>query len=188
MPTQAAAPSPAQEVVSPPPAYDSLFRANADFVADGFDFPVGKPQAKGYYNAQPFGGARFHLGDDWNGVRGGNTDLGDSVFAVAHGWVASAEDAGEGWGNVVRIVHQLPNGKRVESLYAHLNEMAVQPHTWIRRGAQVGTIGTANGAYLAHLHLETRHTPDLPLGGGYSMDTTGYVNPTAFIKAHRPSH
>jgi murein DD-endopeptidase MepM/ murein hydrolase activator NlpD len=98
------------------------------------------------------------------------------------------EDAGEGWGNVVRIVHQLPDGKQVESLYAHLNETVVAANSWIKRGANVGTIGTANGAYLAHLHIEIRQEPNLPIGGGYNFDTTGYINPTAFIKAHRPIH
>ena len=41
-------------------------------VSDGFDFPVGPPDAKGYYDAQSFGKNR-HLGSDWNGVGGGNT-------------------------------------------------------------------------------------------------------------------
>jgi hypothetical protein len=45
-------------------------------ICDGFDYPVGKPNGKGYYNAQKFG-ENTHLGEDWNGVRGGNSDLGD---------------------------------------------------------------------------------------------------------------
>ncbi|WP_240642318.1 hypothetical protein [Nonlabens xiamenensis] len=32
-------------------------------LALSFDFPVGKPEAKGYYNAQAFG-VNDHLGDD----------------------------------------------------------------------------------------------------------------------------
>ncbi|HEY9169431.1 MAG TPA: hypothetical protein VIN72_08085 [Lutibacter sp.] len=39
---------------------------NPEYVSDGSDFPVGKPNAKGYYDAQPFGKNR-HLGSDWNG-------------------------------------------------------------------------------------------------------------------------
>src|SRR5262245_5899247 len=73
--------------------------------ADGFDFPVGPPDARGYYDAQPFGQDQ-HLGSDWNGVRGGDTDLGDPVYAVADGVVSSAAHEGEGWGNVVRVVHR----------------------------------------------------------------------------------
>ena len=33
-----------------------------------FDFPVGKPDAVGYYNAQEFT-ENDHLGEDWNGVQ-----------------------------------------------------------------------------------------------------------------------
>jgi len=49
----------------------------------------------------------------------------------------------------------------------------------------IGTIGTANGSYLAHLHFEIRDDLELPIGGGYSSDIEGYLNPTEFIKEHR---
>ena len=60
-------------------------------IANHFDFPVGKPDAKGYYNAQAFG-KNNHLGDDWNAVTGGNSDLGDPIYAIANGKVTFAED------------------------------------------------------------------------------------------------
>lgn len=147
---------------------------------DGFDFPVGAPDGAGYHDAQPFG-ANDHLGGDWNGDRGGDSDRGDPVFAIADGVVADAADRAGGWGNVVRILH--PCG--VESLYAHLDAIAVAPGARVRRGQPIGTIGTAGGVYPAHLHLELRDRP-LPLGGGYAADRTGYLDPTAFIRAHRP--
>jgi len=71
-------------------------------VANQFDYPVGKPDAKGYYNAQKFG-VNLHLGEDWNAVTGGNSDLGDPIFSIANGFVDFAEDVGGGWGNVIRI-------------------------------------------------------------------------------------
>lgn len=157
-------------------------------LADGFDYPVGKPNAKGYYNAQKFG-RNQHLGDDWNGVGGGNTDLGDPVYVVAHGIVVFAEEVPGGWGNVVRVVHNIGSAERpvfVESLYAHLQRITVTTGTVLKRGQRLGTIGTANGAYLAHLHLELRTTINQSIGSGYSSITTGYADPTAFIKSHRP--
>jgi murein DD-endopeptidase MepM/ murein hydrolase activator NlpD len=158
-------------------------------VADGFDFPVGPPDARGYYDAQPFGKNR-HLGSDWNGVRGGDTDLGDPVYSIGDGVVVSAASAGGSWGNVVRIVHALPRGERVESLYAHLLDIRVGAGDIVRRGQRIGSIGTADGRYPAHLHLELRARQGLPLGGGYgdAAEAANHLDPTAFIRAHRPRY
>jgi len=62
-----------QPAINVPPGY----------LADAFDYPVGKPDAKQYYNAQPFG-KNYHLGDDWNGKGGGNTDLGDPGITLIY--------------------------------------------------------------------------------------------------------
>lgn len=42
-----------------------FFLEHPEYLSDGFDFPVGKPNAKGYIDKQPFG-KNFHLGEDWN--------------------------------------------------------------------------------------------------------------------------
>jgi hypothetical protein len=155
---------------------------------DGFDFPVGRPDAVGYYDAQPFT-ENNHLGSDWNGIKGGNSDFGDPVYSTAGGVVSFAEEAGGGWGKVVRVVSCVEDqGQRreVEALYAHFDTITVKVGQRLKRGEQIGTIGDANGQYLAHLHFEMRGKPSLPLGRGYSDDTTGYLHPTNFIKAHRP--
>jgi murein DD-endopeptidase MepM/ murein hydrolase activator NlpD len=157
-------------------------------LSPAFDFPVGPPDAKGYYNAQGFQKGTTHLGDDWNGVGGGNTDLGDPVYSMANGIVAEASDWGGGWGNVVRVLHNIGTDSMpeiVESFYAHLDQILVKERQVLKKGEQLGTIGTANGAYPAHLHLELRTLPGRELGGGYSDDTTGFTDPTAFIRAHR---
>lgn len=152
--------------------------------AESFDFPVGPPDGAGYYNAQGFG-KNNHLGDDWNADTGGNTDLGDPFYTIGNGVVSFAEDMKGGWGNVIRVIHLLPNGSKVESLYAHCDKIMVKKGQQIEKGEQLGTIGDAHGSYYAHLHLELRSTIDLPLGGGYSSKTTGYLDPTIFIKNHR---
>ena len=151
---------------------------------DGFDFPVGKPDAKDYYNAQGFK-ENYHLGDDWNGTGGGNTDLGDPIYAIANGYVSFAEDMGGAWGKIIRIIHYISDTEKVESFYAHCNEMYFPEGRWVNKGAKIGTIGNCNGVYSAHLHFEMRNIVGLPIGGGYSSDTTGYINPTEFIKNHR---
>lgn len=157
-------------------------------ITDGFDFPVGAPSAKGYYNAQKFG-VNNHLGDDWNGVGGGNTDFGDPVYSVGKGRVTEVSQFFGGWGKVVRVAYLYQeNGveKLVESLYAHMDSVYVKKDEVLSRGQKLGTIGNAEGIYLSHLHFEIRNKIALPLGQGYSKDQTGYLDPTKFIKAHRP--
>ena len=157
-------------------------------LTDGFDFPVGPPDGDGYYDAQPFGGESAHLGSDWNGVRGGDSDLGDPVFAIADGRVTVAEDVENGWGNVVRVAHRVRDGRGervVESLYAHLDRIHARPGQFVRRGQMIGTIGTAHDHYRAHLHLEIRDSVGAPLGGGYGT-AEAQLDPTVFIRAHRP--
>ncbi len=153
-------------------------------IADSFDFPVGKPDGKGYYNAQGFT-KNNHLGDDWNSTKGGNSDLGDPIYAIANGYVKFVKDIGGGWGNVIRIIHYLPNGEEYESLYAHCDTIVVKQDVWVRIGDKIGTIGTANGLYFAHLHFEIRSDVTMPIGGGYSNNRTGFVDPTKFINDHR---
>ena len=164
--------------------YKLIFAKKTEYKSDGFDFPVGKPGAKGYYNAQGFGGKSFHLGDDWNATTGGNSDIGHPIYSIANGYVAESADKKKGWGPVIRIVHY-HKGKFYESLYAHCQDMYVKPGDWVKRGQKIATIGNNNGMYLAHLHLEIRDKPDLPLGGGYSRETAGYLDPTVFIKENR---
>lgn len=177
-----------QAIESVPP-YQKFLIENPDFHADGFDFPVGKPDAKEYYNAQPFT-ENGHLGDDWNAVTGGDSDLGDPIYAIGHGFVYSAKQEGPGWGYVIRLIHFHPNQEPewIESLYAHCDSMLVKEGQAIKKGEQIGTIGNADGAYLAHLHLEIRDSLEMPIGGGYSSDTAGFLDPTAFIQQHRKDH
>ncbi len=158
-------------------------------LSDGFDFPVGPPNAGSYYNAQGFGGRNHHLGDDWNGLGGGNSDMGDPVYAVANGIVVFARNIGSGWGNIVRILHNTGSKDKpvyVESFYAHLKDVFTRPGQRIRRGQKIATIGNAEGVYFAHLHFEMRHKINLPVGGGYGENTSGYLRPSQFIMTHRP--
>ena len=67
-----------------------------EYKAYHFDYPVGTADGHGYYNAQGFT-ENNHLGDDWNGTGGGNTDFGDPIYAIANGRVKVAEDYGGGW-------------------------------------------------------------------------------------------
>ena len=172
----------------PESKYPEIFATYPSYISDGFDFPVGYPNAKNYYKAQNFGDSR-HLGEDWNAVTGGNTDLGDPVFSTANGLVVFAEEVCCGWGNIVRIIHYTPNDskqKYVESVYAHLKDIDVRVGHLVMRGQLIGTIGTANGIYPAHLHFEMRDFINMSIGPGYSDDTFGYLDPSNYINLNRP--
>ena len=161
-------------------------------IADGFDFPVGKPDASGYYKAR---GLRLrsptHFGEDWNGRGGGNSDLGDPVYSIANGIVTFAHNVRQGWGNVVIIRHAYrdPSSgkvKFVDSLYGHLDRISVKNGQSITRGENIGTIGTNYGMYPAHLHFEIRH--NINIGMYRSKVTSNYDNwadPTQFINKYR---
>lgn len=152
-----------------------------------FDFPIGSENGAFAYNAQPFTENR-HLGDDLNGIGGENSDLGDPIFSVADGQVIFAEEAGPGWGNVIIVLHAYEeNGARkfVQSYYGHVETILVRRKQKVTRGEQIGTIGTAEGRYWAHLHFEMREFTTPFIGPGYRDDTRGWLNPTAFINTHR---
>lgn len=161
-------------------------------LADGFDFPVGKPDAAGYYKAR---GLRLrspqHFGDDWNGRGGGNTDLGDPVYSCADGIVTFAHNVRQGWGNValVRHAYRDPGSgkvKFVDSLYGHLDRMMVKTGQVVKRGQTIGTIGTNFGMYPAHLHFEIRHNITIGMDRRAAPATLEHwADPTAFINKHR---
>lgn len=158
-------------------------------LADGFDYPVGKPDSKGYHKARGFW-PNGHLGEDWNGNGGGDSDEGDPIYAIGHGVVVQSENIHVGWGNVViiRHVYREVTGKieMVDSLYGHLLERKVRVGQIIQRGQIVGTMGSNFGMYPVHLHLEIRKNLAIGMNRSkFARDYTNYHSPTAFIGAHR---
>ncbi|MEM6911831.1 MAG: M23 family metallopeptidase [Verrucomicrobiota bacterium] len=138
-----------------------------------FEFPLGARQGGLAYNAQPFldwNGSRggYHLGDDWNGIGGGNTDAGDPVRSIAAGRVLYTGTPSAGWGKVVVVGHRLATGELWTSFYAHLESVAVSVGSFLVRGQRLGSIGTADGLYLAHLHFELRRGAERLHGAGYA--------------------
>ena len=127
---------------------------------DGFQSPLGLPNGAFSYDAQTFGVMNetrggLHTGQDLNGIGGNDTDLGDTVYAAARGLVVFSGKGGEGWGNVVVLAHRIPGDVRIiQTLYAHLDSRSVKVGRLVGRGEPIGSIGTADGAYPAHLHFE----------------------------------
>lgn len=155
-----------------------------------FDHPLGSEHGALTYNARPFRISR-HLGDDLNGIGGGNSDLGDPVYAIAAGRVVYAGEPGPGWGKMLILAHRLPDadaphGSRIiQSVYAHLAAMHTPVGTLVKRGQPIGTVGTADGKYLAHLHFEIREGPFINPGAGYADTPLNRLSPEAFLHTHR---
>lgn len=180
-------------------------------ISDGFDFPVGprgenvdvfKTHKVDTTLADPAYFKLFnvwHTGEDWNGRGGGDTDLGDPIYAISHGRVVEFGNYPPSWGNIVLLEHALPDGSRVWSQYAHLDRIMVsQVGQKVQRDQQIGTMGKGaktaqypQGRWIAHLHFEIRRSK-LPIGNWTPMVRdrnqvlTHYLNPTPYINARRP--
>lgn len=101
----------------------------------------------------PFGWRYSTARGDWRMHSG--IDLisppGTPVLAVMAGQVARV-DTISGYGLAVIVDH----GNGWQSLYAHLQAVAVRPCTVLPAGAQLGWVGRSGSASTDHLHLELR--------------------------------
>lgn len=158
-------------------------------LADGFDYPVGKPNASGYHKERGYT-PNGHLGEDWNGNGGGDSDLNAPIYSIARGVVIISENVHAGWGHciIVRHAYRDKDGqiKMVDSLYAHLNERKAKVGDIVDRGQLIGTMGSNFGQYLVHLHFEIRKNLQIGMNRGkFARDNSNYYSPTPFIEAHR---
>lgn len=158
-------------------------------IADGFQWPCGTPGAAMIYDAQPFGAMNkkrhgHHTGQDLNGIGGQNTDLDLPVYAAGRGLVVYCGEPSPGWGRVVLLAHRLPDESGiVQTLYAHLNSIDVRVGQLVPRGVRIGSIGTAGGRYLAHLHFEAIPSLCIEAGmpGYHPGGTMNRMNPAELI-------
>ena len=110
----------------------------------------------------------FHEGLDLIVARG------TPVLAAADGTVVSAS-SDRARGNTVRISHT----GGYETVYAHLESMAVHAGQRVRAGQRLGTVGMSGQAYAPHLHYEVRKDGAVTDPVGYlfaSVSPTDYVN------------
>ena len=155
-----------------------------------FDPPLGSEHGGLAYNAQKFWemnekrGGR-HTGDDLNGIGGMDSDLGDPVFCVADGLVLYTGEPSPGWGKLVVVAHRTADGRTLHSMYAHLDRIDVARGSLLARGGQLGTVGTANGYYPAHLHFEMRASDGVDIGAGYAMYPFNRLDPLATVESLR---
>ncbi|MCK9223276.1 MAG: M23 family metallopeptidase [Limnochordia bacterium] len=166
-------------------------------ISDGFDYPVGGGTAQGF-GVTGYGflqwsnySQTWHPGEDWNYLWG--SSYGKAVLAVSNGTVKESV-----WntaqGNIIRIEHTLPDGRRIWSQYAHLAERWVKEGDLVYQGQQIGTIGGGpNNKFVPHLHFELRRA-DLPSWAWPRLNGVPYtksqaleywIDPSSFIEEHR---
>ncbi|MGZ8281353.1 MAG: peptidoglycan DD-metalloendopeptidase family protein [Allosphingosinicella sp.] len=87
--------------------------------------------------------SRMHRGLDFRAAHG------TPILAAADGRIARAGWAG-GYGRQVRIEH----AGGLATSYSHMSRISVSPGTRVRRGQQIGTVGTTGLSTGPHLHYE----------------------------------
>ena len=156
--------------------------------SDGFDFPLGSgnsateyPITQGYcaidFSSSP------HLGVDWG------AGSGTAVRAAANGSVIRAltNPNSTGYGNMVMLRHDLPNGEVWYTLYGHMRDApSVTTGQVVSRRQQIGVVGQTGTATGNHLHFAVTSSSAIPAGyGNPCPGASGTVDPVGFVNARR---
>ena len=98
----------------------------------------------GYRTDPVFGGGESHGGQDIAAA------YGTPVFATGDGVVSMSEYNANGYGKQIVIDH----GYGYQTRYAHLSVISVEIGTKIKRGEQIGNVGSTGKSTGPHLHYE----------------------------------
>jgi murein DD-endopeptidase MepM/ murein hydrolase activator NlpD len=183
---------------------------NGIYVADGFDSPVGTEAQRGstqlwpsgWRDASPFAKLYFigtpseayHTGADLNYGSGPYDDRGLPVYSPASG-IVTTQTSLPGWGNVTVIKHDPlkgVNGRVVYSRIAHMQNVIVRVGQRVKRGEQVGQVGSGDGRFIPHLHYDISPTNILETKPEHWPRTNltdllnNYVDPLIFTRNNRP--
>lgn len=97
---------------------------------------------------------------------------GTPIYAAADGIVSEARSMG-GLGNVVMITHTV-KGKVMTTVYAHMSAMGTTKGMVVRKGQEIGRVGTTGLSTGPHLHFEVHN-------GYFSGNGPSAVNPLRYI-------
>ena len=117
---------------------------------ENFIFPLAVPSPItslfGFRIHPIFGDQRFHTGTDIG------AEQGTPVLAIQDGVVTGADYSG-GYGLMVVLQHETEEAQ-LESRYAHLAEIFVEPGTAVKKGDIIGLVGSTGNSTGPHLHFE----------------------------------
>ncbi|HIV74213.1 MAG TPA: peptidoglycan DD-metalloendopeptidase family protein [Candidatus Pseudogracilibacillus intestinigallinarum] len=112
-----------------------------------------------------------HVGERWGAMHKGidiaRTDRSTSppIYAAEAGTVESAGMNSGGYGNMVIVDH----GNGLKTLYAHMSKITVKSGQKVKRGEQIGVMGTTGDSTGIHLHFEVHNNGNI-------------TNPTTFLR------
>lgn len=90
---------------------------------------------------------KMHTGVDLTAPRG------TKVYVTGDGKVIKAGSSTGGYGNVIIIDH----GFGYKTLYAHLSKVEVHVNQRVKRGEEIGLVGSTGRSIAPHLHYEVRY-------------------------------
>lgn len=122
----------------------SSYSGSAQAASGNWAYPVGGGYISSHYGESR--GGKAHLAIDIA------ASTGTTVYASNNGTVVFAGDAGDGYGNCIRISH----GGGMVSVYAHLSSMSVSSGQAVQKGQKIGGVGNTGWSTGAHLHYEMR--------------------------------
>ena len=91
---------------------------------------------------------KLHTGTDFSG--------GGSTIRAAHDGRVLMTVVSEAYGNFTVIDHGVIGGHRITTAYAHQSQFLVREGQEVRKGQQIGVIGTTGYSTGPHLHFEVR--------------------------------
>lgn len=190
--------------------YRLLGPVSSNFIADGFDAPIGTTadrssarvwpgnwfDATGFARRYRIGSPAeaYHTGADLNlNTPTWDLDARSPVYAAASG-VVTAVKRYPTWGLVIIVRHDplAATGQVVYGRYAHVENPRVREGQRVRRGDQLCIVGNADGTQPYHLHFDIsptdilRDRPDHWPKLNLASLQANYVDPRAFIANNRP--
>jgi len=101
---------------------------------------------------------KLHTGIDFTAPKG------TPIQATGNGTVKRVERRSTGYGQNVVIDH----GFGYETLYAHMSRIDVKPGDKVKRGQQIGTVGSTGTSTAPHCHYEVKYN-------GHKVNPINYV-------------
>lgn len=139
----------------------------------------------GLYDPFDTGDLKFHQAIDWASGRSGARIIataGGTITKVVSNCREGDFNCGNGFGNHIVITHTI-DGKQYQSLYGHLQTVAIKLNDKVLQGEILGTQGNTGASGGPHLHFEL-HSPEFNYRQSTHVPASSAINPLTVIKTY----